>query len=65
VKLKSELERLSDAVRKAEAELDAATTRSALNVAAKRLMPARAELKRLERATRRVASRGAAKAGAS
>ena len=42
VKMKSELERLTEAVRKAEAELDAATTRSALNAAAKRPMTARA-----------------------
>ena len=64
---KSELERLTEAVRKAEAELDAATTRSALNSAAKRLMMARAALKRLqdEPATHRVASRGVAQAGAS
>jgi hypothetical protein len=48
VKPKSELERLTEAVRKAEAELDAATTRSALNAAAKRLMTTRAALKRLQ-----------------
>jgi hypothetical protein len=48
VKLKSELERVTEAVRKAEAELEAATRRSALNAAAKRLMLARAALKRLE-----------------
>ena len=67
MKLKSELERLTEAVRKAEAELDAATTRSAVNIAAKRLMLARAALKRLqdEPATRRAASRAGAKAGAS
>jgi hypothetical protein len=35
-------------LREAEAELDAAKTRTALNAAAKRLQLARAELKRLE-----------------
>ena len=48
MKLKSKLERLIEAVRKVEAELDAATTRSAMNTAAKRLMMARAALKRLQ-----------------
>ena len=69
MKPKSELARLTEAVRQAEAELDAATTRSAVNAAAKRLMMARAELKRFQEepavATRRGASRAAAKAGAS
>jgi hypothetical protein len=37
---------LTEAVRNAEAELDAATARSALKMAAKRLMMARAQLKR-------------------
>jgi hypothetical protein len=45
---KSELERLAEAVRKAEAELDAATTRTALNAAAKRLMMARTALRRFQ-----------------
>ena len=69
VKLKSELEGLTEAVRRAEADLDAATTRSAVNAAAKRLMMARAELKRLQDepagASRPAASRAGAKAGVS
>jgi hypothetical protein len=70
VKPKSELDRLTEAVRRAEAELDAATTRSALNAAAKRLMTARAALKRLQdepaaAATRPAASHAGARAGAS
>jgi hypothetical protein len=48
MKSKSELERLTEAVCQAEAELDAATTRSALDTPAKRLMTARAALKRLQ-----------------
>jgi hypothetical protein len=36
------------ALREAERELDAAPTRTALNAAAKKLMRAKAELKRLE-----------------
>jgi hypothetical protein len=36
------------ALREAERELDAATTRTALDAAAKRLMRAKAELKRLQ-----------------
>ena len=66
--MKSELERLTEAVRKAEAELDAATTRSALNAAAKRLMTARAALKRLQDQPAGAspgASRAGARAGAS
>jgi hypothetical protein len=55
-------------LREAEAELDA-TRRSNLNAAAKKSMQAKAELKVAERgtggATRRAASREAAKAGAS
>jgi hypothetical protein len=38
------------ALKEAERELDATTTRSALSAAAKRLMRAKAELKRLEAA---------------
>jgi hypothetical protein len=48
MKPKSELKRLAEAVRQAEAELDAATTRSMPNAAAKRLMNARAALKRMQ-----------------
>jgi hypothetical protein len=40
---KSDLKRLTEAVRVAEQELDAATTGSALNAASKKLMRARAE----------------------
>jgi hypothetical protein len=65
----SELKRLAEAVRQAEAELDAATTRSALNAAAKRLMNACGALKRMQEkpagATRRAPSRGGPGAGAS
>jgi hypothetical protein len=43
--VKSDLERLAEAVRQAEAELEAATTRTALNAAAKKLMRAKEELK--------------------
>jgi len=69
MKTKSELERLTEAVRKAEAELDVATKRSAVNTAAKRLMMARSALKRFQEepagATRPAASRAAARADAS
>lgn len=44
---RSELKRLAEAACQAEAELDAAATRSALNAAAKKLMNARAALRRL------------------
>jgi hypothetical protein len=37
-----------EALREAERELDAATTRTALDAAAKKLMRAKAELKRLQ-----------------
>jgi hypothetical protein len=66
---KSELKRLAEAVRQAEAELDAATKRSDLNLAAKKLMQARQALKAAEKAaggaTRPAACGGAARAGAS
>jgi hypothetical protein len=69
MKPKSELKRLTEAVRKAEAELDAARTRSALSGAARKLMCARAELRRLQEetagATRPGASRAGARVGAS
>jgi hypothetical protein len=44
--------RLEKAVRDAEAELDAATTLTAVKAAAKRLQRAKAELKELEEAER-------------
>ncbi len=47
-KRKSELQRLTEAVRAAERELDAAPGRIAVNAAAKKLMRARAELKRCQ-----------------
>jgi hypothetical protein len=69
MKPNQELKHLTEAVHKAEAELEAATTRSTVNAAAKRLMMARAALRRLQdepaSATRRVASRAGARADAS
>jgi len=62
--LKPDLKRLAEAVRKAEAELDAAKGRTATNEAAKRLMRAREALKEAEQATPR-ASGAKAAAGAS
>ena len=59
---------LQAAVRQAEAELEAATKLPDVNAAAKQLMRAKEELKAAEEeagASRRGASRGAAKAGAS
>ena len=65
-----DLEYWKKALREAERELEAATTRSAVNVAAKKVMRAKQELKRPEeppagRATRRRTSRGSASADAS
>jgi hypothetical protein len=55
-------------LREAEAELEAATRRSDVNAAAKRLQRAKAELKRLEAESaerpKRRSSRGAGSAGA-
>jgi hypothetical protein len=68
MKRTSELERLTDAVRQAEAELDAAVRLSDVKAAAKRLMLARAELERLKgqpATARRAPSREAREAGAS
>jgi hypothetical protein len=69
MKPSSELKRLAEAVRQAEAELDAATTRSALNAAAKKLMNARAALRRLQEkprgGTRPAASREPSRPSAS
>ena len=48
--LKSDLKQLTEAVRVAETELEAATARTALNAAAKKLMRAREALKAAERA---------------
>jgi hypothetical protein len=56
---KSEITRLSEAVRLAERELEAATGRTALNAAAKKLMRARAELKRHQTGAEPAVSRSA------
>ena len=53
---KSELKRLAAAVRVAEQELHAANGRSALNIAARRLMRAKAELRAAEEAGQAKAS---------
>jgi hypothetical protein len=45
MRLKTDLKHLTEAVRRAEAELEAATTRTPLNAAAKKLMRAKEELK--------------------
>jgi hypothetical protein len=45
--MKPNIKMLSEAVRTAERELEAATTRTAVNAAAKKLLRARAELKQL------------------
>jgi hypothetical protein len=50
MKQKSEIRRLLEAVRRAEAELDAATTFSELKPVAKVLMRAKAELKAAQQA---------------
>jgi hypothetical protein len=50
VKRKSELERLTEAVRQAEAKLDAAARLSDVKAAASRLQRARAELRAAEEA---------------
>jgi hypothetical protein len=64
-----DLEYWTKQLREAERELDAATRRSDVNAAAKRLQRARAELKRLEAQAaerlKRRASRGSGSAGAS
>ena len=53
----------TQALRKAEADLEAATTRTAINAAVKRMMLAKAELKRLDqKAPTRRASGAAAPA---
>jgi len=51
-KLKPDLKRLTEAVRQAEAELDAARGRSATNAAAKKLQRAREELRSAEAGAR-------------
>jgi hypothetical protein len=50
MKQKSEIQRLLKAVRRAEAELDAATTLSELKPVARALMRAKAELKAAQQA---------------
>ena len=55
----------SDALRKAERELDAATTRTAINSAAGRLMRIKGELKALERKAPTRRASGAAREPAS
>jgi hypothetical protein len=52
MKPKAEIRRLAEAVRRAEAELDAARRLSEVNSAAKMLMRAKAELKAAQQATR-------------
>jgi hypothetical protein len=51
-------------LRDAEAELESARTRTAINAAAKRVMRAKAELKRLEADRPKRPSRGSRSAGA-
>lgn len=60
----SDLDYWTAALRKAEQELDAAATRTAINAAAKKLQLAKAELKRLQQAPTHQAS-GVALAAAS
>jgi hypothetical protein len=63
----SEIERWRAKLREAEAELEAATTRTEVNAAAAKLQRAKAELKALEAAERpkRKATRGASSGAAS